>query len=70
MTSRRVKALAAIVLLVALVWLGFWLAHVIHEREECGGLGPSVCRGLRESDERECHAGEGCGQPRERKGSS
>ena len=40
-----------------------WLVSEIHRNSECGYMPASVCQGLRESDERECHAGEGCGTP-------
>jgi hypothetical protein len=64
-TRNRAIALAALVAIsIYLIVVGcFALVHVIHEHEECGGVSSSVCRGLRESDERECRAGQGCGQP-------
>jgi hypothetical protein len=54
-------ALFAVVALTAVFVV--WLVGSVHEREECGGVSASICRGLRESDERECRSGEGCGTP-------
>jgi hypothetical protein len=57
--------IAVLAVVAALVLLGFWLAHRVEEREACGGIGMSLCQAIRESDSRECRAGEGCGQPLE-----
>jgi hypothetical protein len=53
----------AAAVIAVLVLAGFWVAHWVEERERCDGLSASLCRAVRESDSRECRAGEGCGRP-------
>lgn len=57
--------LVALVVIAALTWTAFWIAHWVEERERCDGLNASLCSVVRWSDERECRAGEGCGLPLE-----
>jgi hypothetical protein len=64
---KRLGTLAALLatsaLIAGLILTGLWVAHTVEEREACDGLSASLCQALRESDVRECRAGEGCGRP-------